>query len=824
MSISSLNNANSTRWWDRLAAFIFLAVALSAAARLVATHWTEHLELVYTLTILGTLAGLAIGRSSFSPQLAAGFSLAYGLFAIPWQVGLTLGDGYSWTARLVSLLGRLSYSAAQFIRKEHVTDPLLFLLLMALIYWTLSVFGGYTLVRHGHAWRATLPIGLTLVILHTYDFMLPRRAWYLASFLFFALMLVARVAFVRNQVEWKKHRTHLPIYIGFDLTKATVLAALLLIFISWGAPAIAATLPPAAEAWETLTEPWVKLRDRLGKMFTSLQVSVGVVNDYYGESLALGRGNDLSDFIVLTVEAPRPPSNVRYYWRLRTYDFYDNNQWSSTLPDLANVLPSSENMGFTAPPPMEGRWEAEFIFTVGTSITILYTPNQPLWVEIPAEAHLAYNSDGSVDLNTLKAYTTLYPGATYKVAASITNASVNQLRGADPEYPDWVVDRYLEVPDSVSERTLELARRITEGMDNPYDMTSAITQWMRDNVTYVDTVPTPPAGQDHIDWMLFDLKQGYCMYYASAEIIMLRSLGIPARLAVGYSSGERTLGVELLADGGDRPGGIDQIPDELDEGSLSEMANKEFYTVRQSNAHAWPEVYFPGIGWVEFEPTVNQFPLSRFQGAAETEDPLNSEDNTEAITDRNDDPLDRSSQENDLADEVAAMSADSPTSIGTWIAWVTLALVLILSPIIWQVLRRRGMPSLPALVESGLERFDVEPPEIIRRWVRFAKLPPLAKAYQEMNRALKRLGSPPKLSNTPAERAAALASLLPETEGPVVQLLLDEYHTGVFSPQEGNLEVAARAGNALRAISYMTLIRRFLSRWQSPKKKPSFAD
>jgi len=78
------------------------------------------------------------------------------------------------------------------------------------------------------------------------------------------------------------------------------------------------------------------------------------------------------------------------------------------------------------------------------------------------------------------------------------------------------------------------------------------------------------------------LKQGFCNYYATAEVILLRSVGIPARLAVGYAQG-------------------DNVDDPL------------LYTVRQRDAHAWPEVYFPGVGWVEFEPTASQPTLVRPQ-------------------------------------------------------------------------------------------------------------------------------------------------------------------------------------------------------------------
>ena len=85
-------------------------------------------------------------------------------------------------------------------------------------------------------------------------------------------------------------------------------------------------------------------------------------------------------------------------------------------------------------------------------------------------------------------------------------------------------------------------------------------------------------------WVLFHTKKGFCNYYASDEVLLLRSIGIPARMAVGFAEGE---------------------------GSNDSTARGESFIVRNHDAHAWPEVYFPNIGWVEFEPTVNQNPIVR---------------------------------------------------------------------------------------------------------------------------------------------------------------------------------------------------------------------
>ena len=267
------------------------------------------------------------------------------------------------------------------------------------------------------------------------------------------------------------------------------------------------------------------------------------------------------------------------------------------------VSPDQFNLNL---PEYEKRATSTFNITTHFPIQNLQTPTQPVWISRPADAHYAVNADGSIDLSHLKADPVLLAGDTYRVDASLTTASQSELREAGTDYPSWVTARYLQVPDTITPRTIELAESIAEGLDNPYDITQAVTDFLRTSLKYSDTVPGPPAGQEPLDWVLFDHKQAFCNYYASAEIIMLRSLGIPARMAVGYAEGER---VSI--------GGIDEVPnlDSVGPNIPQEIESEgDIFTVRHKDAHAWPEVYFPNIGWVEFEPTVSQQPIIRPMG------------------------------------------------------------------------------------------------------------------------------------------------------------------------------------------------------------------
>src|SRR5207253_9783080 len=126
---------------------------------------------------------------------------------------------------------------------------------------------------------------------------------------------------------------------------------------------------------------------------------------------------------------------------------------------------------------------------------------------------------------------------------------------------------------------------------------------LRDHIAYDQNIDAPTSNVELIDYLLFTSRRGYCNYYASAEVILLRTLGIPARMAGGFNQGKL-----------DPATGV--------------------YQVLEENAHAWPEVFFPTYGWVEFEPTASEAPLVRPEAAATTatdpgtdEEPLNDLEN-----------------------------------------------------------------------------------------------------------------------------------------------------------------------------------------------------
>ncbi|MBU2008946.1 MAG: transglutaminase domain-containing protein [Chloroflexi bacterium] len=180
------------------------------------------------------------------------------------------------------------------------------------------------------------------------------------------------------------------------------------------------------------------------------------------------------------------------------------------------------------------------------------------------------------DISALRIPYILRPPTGYTVTSSVSLATSSELMASKAPLPDWVQERYLTLPPTLPARVRQLAASVTWtwgdlGAKTAYEKALAIQEYLR-RLTYRQDIKAPPLGADGVDYFLFISKTGYSQYFASAMVVMLRSLGVPARLAVGFVSDEYDL-------------------------------EKNVYEVRDSHAHAWVEVFFPEYGWVEFEPT-----------------------------------------------------------------------------------------------------------------------------------------------------------------------------------------------------------------------------
>jgi hypothetical protein len=267
------------------------------------------------------------------------------------------------------------------------------------------------------------------------------------------------------------------------------------------------------------------------------------------------------------------------------------------------------------------------------------------------------------------------------------------------------------------------------------------------------------------------------MYYASAETLMLRSIGIPARLAVGFAEGE-----------------------------FDELNNQ--YVITYKDSHAWPEVYFPGIGWVEFEPTGNQFPLQRpekKQIAAETPVPDNGS-GPAANQQATPLPLEEPAQ---LADENTVARESAQAILFRRILYITLILLTFGLGIF--IIRRYSLEDrVPVYLAQRFTQNGNTPPRWLDRWVRWVTLSQMERAFQAVNLSLYWLDQSQAAYVTSQERAQALITCLPSVEEQT-SILLREYQATLYTQHAGDLTAARKAAVTILLKAWQSRMKKFLN-------------
>ena len=759
---------------------LICTLSFIAASAVEACQWADGLWTAWFTGFLGVLTGLALAKSAFGGKTAALYALVYGFFCVGLFIGFTLpGD---WHERSTAVVVRMATFASKLIFGGASRDALPFPVLIATLFWVFGVTGAWQFYRHGAIWPAILPNGLMLVINAYYYLGGVDLNVYLAVYVLVALLLLGQTHLLLREREWQRAGVHFNPELRFEFLRAGLTVALVGTLAAWATPEIQAA-PGAATLWQQTNTYWTGVRENWLRLFSGLRGYGQTSEDFYGDALALAGPSVLGDKPIMDVaitpligeDETDLVNQPRYYWRATVYERYADGQWQLGDDSVFREVPAG---GIALPlARYRLRREVNAVFTMRVASTSrLYVVPQPKLVALSDNLSVIYtvleSPDNSVDAAVARAREPLAKGkrSIYRATGSVSIADEDSLRGAGADYPLWVTAHYLQLPPEITDRTRQLAREIVDsaGARTPYDQAQAVTEWLRANITYDTQIAAPPADQEPVDWLLYTSRRGYCNYYASAEVVLLRSLGIPARLAVGFS-----------------------------QGTYEEAADATFagtYHVVEKNAHAWVEVFFPNYGWVEFEPTVSEAPLVRPVRPADTagseapnpDTPRPTPTKTPAGPATPDEPQDTATGNLPwgVIGRTAALIAGGVLAI----VIAAVALLLRLGLIGWE--------SLGPLGEWVMRR-------------RHALPSPIGAIYLRLERAGRWLGLPLPPTLTPHERAEAVGRCVPPAR-PGVDAITAQYVREQYSPHPAHAGPARAAWRAIRLNIWREGVRRFL--------------
>ncbi|MET1018933.1 MAG: DUF3488 and transglutaminase-like domain-containing protein, partial [Microterricola sp.] len=263
------------------------------------------------------------------------------------------------------------------------------------------------------------------------------------------------------------------------------------------------------------------------------------------------------------------------YLKMLTLDSFSGDSWVAGH----SAFNESNTVDEFGDPP--GLGENVATKEVRTSIQVAGVRSEWLPVPYPATSIEGLNGQWYWDSDALTVATThsTIAGQNYVVNGLELSPTQQDLAASEKQYPGEIA-RYLELPGDIPPLIGETARAVTAAAETPYLQAAALQKFLRGrDFNYSEETPVDEGfdggGLRAISSFL-EVRSGYCIHFASAMAVMARTLDIPSRVSLGYAPGERT---------------------------RQRLEGAVLYQVQTSDLHAWPELYFEGVGWVPFEPT-----------------------------------------------------------------------------------------------------------------------------------------------------------------------------------------------------------------------------
>lgn len=613
------------------------ATVLLLALNLMVVVWSvEQADWVPTpnlvsLILLAMLVGLFLARLPLWGVLVLPLGLLIGLGVIVAQITSFRAEGME-LANAAELWQRLYlwYDAARTGSINIDREPFAFGLMVAT--WLAGYLAAWVFFRHRNFWGVFILGGAGLLSNLTY---LPAEgSIYLGIYLLTALLLVARVQAVRRLREWRRLGFQSDSHLSILSVSDSVLMAFAVLLIAFLLLPTGSFWQPAHNVYEYMRSPLVRFEDDFNRLFAGLPARRPLPYRIWGDVMAFQGTINPTTTPVLQVDSP-----VALYWKARSYGTYTPKGWVS---DDTVLQPTDWTPRHAAPQPYAQRFEITHSVTLNYPTRNLFAGGQVLAVNrevqietydspqyaldftgppavtaaprlniaalrlerelrqtgraasrarlaaaVPAGFQLAdvRRQGGQVQgiilaetlpeqpdtLSLRSAGREFKRGETYAVTASVSQAEPEDLRLAGLDYPTWALAKYTQLPPELPKRVRDLGAELTAGAETPYDKAKAVEAYLK-TLPYSLTMNPPPYNSDGVDHFLFNERRGYSEYFASAMTVLLRTQGIPARMVTGYTVGQ-------------------QVPDE------------DIYIVADSNSHGWVEVFFPGYGWIGFEPT-----------------------------------------------------------------------------------------------------------------------------------------------------------------------------------------------------------------------------
>ncbi len=620
--------------------FVLLMLALIVLGQSVSSAGWARTPSMLAVMFWGAALGLALAKLRIHSVFLHPIGLAVGFVLVMWRVGsITEGETLFEQQRLAFERLSVWYEAAT--SGGISTDLLPVSLTLLAAAWIIAYVSSWFIFRSNNVWVGVVLMGTAL--LTNLSFLPAAYAVNFFVFAFIAILLIVRISIVLQQQQWSRAGIGYEPSNGWMTINNTFVFGIVVLVVASLLPLHVFVSPTLAGMWRTARSPVSALEGEFARLFSAIPSRKDLPGRLFGDTLPFLGSISFGGEPVFWAETDYPS-----YWVSRTYSEYTpagwvagqtqpidvgpqivppprvddikrepvqqllqldfeskaflsggGLDWVSHAATLETLAPKTYTLDLLDPSADEALpkdmqelaeslrkdLEERPVTSVEESIISRNLPSD-LVLEDVTYRHATIDTPEAVETVTVARKEPIAPEIVswsfaqplpsnhpYTMVSYVSVATDDDLRQAGTDYHGFIRDHYLALPPDLPQRVRDLAERITVDAETPLDKAVTVQEFLRgDRFVYSQSIDPPPPGVDGVDHFLFETQTGYSDYYASAMAVMLRSVGVPTRLAAGYAPGQ------YYSDTG-------------------------MHVVRDLDSHGWVQVYFPGYGWIDFEPT-----------------------------------------------------------------------------------------------------------------------------------------------------------------------------------------------------------------------------
>ncbi len=554
--------------------FLLTATTIVLLAQITAINWVPEVQIVW-IALFALFLSYLLAQRTANRYLAWAILLAYGLVLTTlwlgrlWPPLSTVRAGWAESSYYLRqnwelYIERMGSWLTAIARGDQSQETIVFAFGLGLLVWLMVAFVTWSIFRKG---QPSAAIGLMIVALAINSYFGNTSLMPIILFIGLSVLLMTSITLSNLEDRWERISLDYSAEIRLDLLIYSSSIALVIMTFAFLLPPIKVDAfyrslldrPAVHRIEEAMEQAFAGVRSPIsGRKGVGLGAESG--GGQLPRSFLIGGAPELYETVVMTAtvegELPSPA-----HWRGLSFDVYTGLGWALS-DERQETVSSGETIRMMEEQAINEL--SQSVHWLEGSLLVRYTIGQASRFDQDVTTYWR----GAEDLSRIQGL-----GNDYSAESFVSMASPSQLRDAlQEQVPAEIAARYTSLPETVPTRVHELARQVAgDPLEiESFDQVKALESFLRQYPYSLD-IEAPPSGVDPVDHFLFESQTGYCDYYASAMVVMARSLGLPARLATGY---------------------------------LAQPADVEGkQTIRQINAHSWAEVYFTGYGWVEFEPT-----------------------------------------------------------------------------------------------------------------------------------------------------------------------------------------------------------------------------